>query len=518
VNIPATEEYQEEKMSSVSDKGKPETGGTGEKIKKANESVTKEISNLTIEQKIGKVKLSWDLDVPDVDHIEIFGRYRKDENYWKIDSYPNSVRSVELKLLPLAPIDIKIHLIFKNGVWSEGKIISTSALHKKVVYDEIEGRSVHIYLPDGYHEEDRVFPVIYMHDGQNLFCEKLAFVEDWQVDRSMDRLIANGKIEKTVVVGIFNSTKRAEEYTPFADRRFGGGQARDFSEFIVNKIVPHIEKNYKVSGKREDRAVMGSSFGGILSLWMGYTYPEVFSMVGAISPSMWIADGAMLEELERQPRKNIRIWIDQGTKEWSTFTRNTVDVLISKGYEYGKDLVYYEVKDGKHNEVDWAERVECPFIMFKGKPATKCTDLRLDIQVVRKFSVGDPEVVINPIGSFDNGMWYSLYTSAYYYMSGIGPAGEVLGKMSSSRKIKAGVDNTGVVNFNGDREASIKVRYGNIIKMVTVKNPVPPERTPEERKPVKPGAVKDQAVVTGPILSYASDKAEKENNKPKKNR
>jgi predicted alpha/beta superfamily hydrolase len=495
-------------MSSVNDKDKTEKINDGEKVKKTGDSATKEVSNLTVEPGIGKVRLSWEVDVPNVDHIEIFGKYRKDENYWKIESYPASVRSVELSLIPLAPIDIKIHIIFKSGVWSQGKVISTSALHKKVVYDEIEGRSVHIYLPDGYYEEDRVYPVIYMHDGQNLFCEKLAFVEDWQVDRSMDRLITNGKIDKTVVVGIFNSSKRAEEYTPFADRSFGGGKARDFSDFIVTRIIPYIETKYKVSNKREDRAVMGSSFGGILSLWMGYAYPEVFSMVGAISPSMWIADGAMLEELERQPKKNIRIWIDQGTREWSTITRNTVDVLVSKGYEYGKELVYYEVKDGKHNEMDWAERVECPFIMFKGKDASKCTDIRLDIEVVRKFSVGDPEVVINPIGYFDNGMWYSLYTSAYYYMSGVGPAGEVLGKMSSARKTKASVDKTGVVSFNGEREASVKVRYNNIIKMVTVANPVPPEHISDDKKQKKPKP-QTEPEISRPVVSLKTDDAEK---------
>jgi predicted alpha/beta superfamily hydrolase len=429
---------------------------------------------------LGKVKIDWDLNIPNVNYIELLGKYRKDHNFWKIEGYPKSTRAVELDLLPLAPIEIKIHLVFKDGTWSPGYYLQTNALHKNVVPDEVEGRTIHVYLPDGYDKEDTYYPVIYMHDGQNLFCEKLAFVEDWQIDRAAERLVRENKLEKVIIVGIFNSSKRADEYTPFADRRFGGGKARDFSDFVVEKIIPYVESKYRVSKHREDRAVMGSSFGGILSLWMGYAYPEVFSVVGAISPSMWVADGAMLEELERQPKRDIKIWMCQGTEEWSTFTRNTVNILVDKGYKFGKDLVYYEVKDAPHNEVAWARRVECPFILFKGKQVNKCVDIRLDIQRVRQFSVGPVELVVNPIGYFDNGMWFSLYTLAEYSIEPVESSKFDAHKKDSNKTIlgegmsELAIDNMGVVSFGKHKKAKVTVRYDGVERSVILDNPHPP--------------------------------------------
>ncbi|MCE1248999.1 MAG: hypothetical protein LWY06_20365 [Firmicutes bacterium] len=436
--------------------------------KKETQPRVRDVENVAVVQKVGKVQLTWEMNAQNVDHIELFGRYRKDEHYWLLDRFPRSVRSVELDLLQLAPIEIRINLVFKDGSWSEGVLIKTNALHKNVVEDEVEGRKIHVYLPDGYNEEKTVYPVIYMHDGQNLFCEKLAFVEHWQIDEAVERLIRENKMGKVVVVGIFNSSKRADEYTPFADRRYGGGKARDFSDFIVQKIIPHVEQKYRVSGNREDRAVMGSSFGGILSLWMGYAYPHVFSMVGAVSPSMWIADGAMLMELATQPKKDIKIWIDQGTREWSDFTRNAVSLLVDKGYTYGKELIYYEVKDAPHNEVAWAQRVECPFIFFKGKPREKCIDMKIDIHILQKFAIGDMEIVVNPIAKYDNGIWYSLYTAAEYSLE------PLTGSDGKEIPITAVIDRTGVISFKNDRQVMVKVKYRDLVKTVKVSNPNPP--------------------------------------------
>jgi len=448
-----------------------------------------EVTNVRVTQKVGKVRLEWDLDNKGVSHIEVLGRYRKDRNFWKLEGYTSCVRAVEYDLLPLAPIEIRIHLVFKNGAWSKGVTVKTHALHKNVREDEVEGRTIHVYLPDGYNEEDTYYPTIYMHDGQNLFSEKLAYVEHWRIDDAIERLVKDGRIEKAVVVGIFNSSKRAEEYTPFADRRFGGGKARDFSQFVVEKIIPHVESRYRVSPKREDRAVMGSSFGGILSLWMGYAYPEYFSMVGAISPSLWVADGAMLEELRSQPTRDIKIWIDQGTGEWSTFTRNAVNILLQKGYKYGSELVYYEVKDAPHNEVAWAARVDCPFILFKGKPASKCLDMRLDVQYIRMFNVGPTEIIINPIGVFDNGMWYSLYTNADYSIQGSAPEADVQSgekepddaEALQRRKVTATIDCTGVLQFNEDSIATIIVKYQDLTRTVEVRNPNPTQKPSRKR-------------------------------------
>lgn len=457
-----------------------------------------EVINLRAQPRIGRIKISWDIhpdDLSKIDHFELFAKYQNDSHFWRIDGFSKTIRAVEIPADPLASITFRIQIAMSNGTISEGKTIETSALHPKVVSDEFDGRKLLVYLPEGYHQETRHYPVVYMHDGQNLFSERLAFVEDWRVDRVLDRIISEGKLEKTIVVGIYNSSRRAEEYTPFADKSFGGGEAREFSSFIVKRIIPYIEGKYRASPKKEDRAVMGSSFGGILSLWMGYTYPDVFSLVGAISPSLWIADGQMLIELDNQPKKDIKIWIDQGTGEWSDFTRNAVDILKEKGYQYGSELIYYEVKGATHNELFWADRVECPFIMFKGKPPNKIIDIRLDIQAIKRYSVGPFRYIINPVGFFDNGIWYSLYSSAEYSIAEYIEKtnlkdidGNIVYKDSKSfdevlpseiveeeivPQLKPGpeIDNTGVFRFNRAKSVKITVKYMSMEKSIIVENP-----------------------------------------------
>jgi predicted alpha/beta superfamily hydrolase len=429
----------------------------------------REVYNLRVVEKVGRVKLSWELNDQLVDHIEIWGKYLNDRHYWRYDGFHRMTRSVELHLDPLARVELNVQLVFRGGARSRGRVVQATARHSNVVFDDVEGRTLLIYLPEGYHEETREYPVIYMHDGQNLFSPRLAYIEEWRIDRAVERLVKEGKFEKTIVVGIYNSSKRAEEYTPFADKRFGGGKAREFTRFVVEKIMPYVETKYRISSKKEDRAVMGSSFGGILSLWMGYTYPHVFSVVGAISPSLWIADGAMLRELEDQPKKDIKIWIDQGTGEWSDFTRNAVSILINKGYKYGTELAYYEVKDAVHHERAWSERIDCPFILFKGKPSSQLLKMRLDVQQFRQFSVGPNQFVINPIGFFDNGMWYSLYASASFSIEGKSPAV---------------IDETGVLQFNNAPEAKVIVRHSGKEESVLVRNPdyKPPAKPKREKK------------------------------------
>lgn len=427
--------------------------------KKAKKTIIpKDVDSLSATPELGKIILTWEIK-PDrnMAFISISGKYFDEPEFRFLGRTQCDACSTVIPAEPLVAMKIQVRVVYRDGTVSNGKTVETAALHKNVVLDDFEGRKMQIYLPDGYHEEpDRIYPVIYMHDGQNLFSGRLAYLWEWQVDEVMDRLTAAGKVEKTVVVGIYNSSKRAEEYTPFADRSYGGGQAREFSEYVVDKILPYIEDKYRVSNKREDRAVMGSSFGGILSLWMGYQHPEVFSMVGAISPSLWIADGAMLYVLETTHKRNIKIWIDQGTGEYSDFTRNAVSILIENGYKYGEDLVYYEVRGAEHNEIAWSKRIECPFIFFKGPPAQKIKKLKLNVQKVRHYAVGPYRYIINPVATFDNGMWYSLYDTAKYSIEEGG---------------KATIDETGVLDFNGADFAVVRIQYQNLDESIVVKNP-----------------------------------------------
>lgn len=232
-------------------------------------------------------------------------------------------------------------------------------------------RTVLVYLPPAYEEnEEARYPVLYMHDGQNLFDAGTSFIGvEWGVDETLERMIGEGLVDPLIVVGIYNNADRAFEYTPVADQSRGGGGASRYSEFIVDELKPFIDLTYRTLPGREHTGIMGSSLGGIVSLYIAWTRPDVFSRVGAMSTAYWWSDEqilTMLEELDPPP--GVKLWMDMGTAEDRT-DRNEDDVpdiiethrrarniLMAKGLEIPSQLRYVEDEDAVHNERAWAAR------------------------------------------------------------------------------------------------------------------------------------------------------------------
>jgi predicted alpha/beta superfamily hydrolase len=385
--------------------GKPRSGRRGD------------VRKLSAQSDIGLVRLTWDMPDSGVTAVEVFGRYEDDSDFEMLAVLPPDQYELALQSEPLSGIFFKVRLRYEDGRASRGKIIRTAALHKNIVADSFNGREMLIYLPDGYYEDDEYYPVLYMMDGQNLFTEKFAFSGSWHADSALEWLIEQELVEKFIIVGIFNDDDRDFEYTPFTDPEEGGGGAAEFAEFLTEELIPWVEDKYRIISDRENRGIMGSSYGGLFSTWTAINYPEMFSFAGAMSPSYWHAEGAILEELAEKPKLPLRFWICQGTEEWSDFTRPAVDILLENGYVYGEDVVYYEVNGADHNEAAWAARLDYPFIFFKGQTAEEVLDLSVDFEIVRDVDFGDePLFIVNPVAVFDNGMRYSLYREAEYFI------------------------------------------------------------------------------------------------------
>jgi len=324
-----------------------------------------------------------------------------------------------------------------------------------IVFDKVEGRKLLIYLPDGYEKSDTRYPVVYMHDGQNLFMKETASGGEWGVDELMTRLIKENKVEKMIIVGIYNTTKRAEEYVPYKDSYITNNMnvqtpgAKFFSDFVVNSIIPYIDDKYKTIADRENRAVMGSSFGGILSFWMGYNYSDTFSMVGALSPSFWVGNGYALIDVKDQPKRDIKIWLDRGTFEWIPHVRDMAAILMEKGYEYGKDLFYHELYRGVHTNDVFGKNVENALIVFKGKKGNpSMVDLDVKIESVPNFD--RTGLILNPVVTTDNGVKYSLLKQASY-------------KVVSPKELT--IMDDGYFDFLS-KDAKVEVTYGKLKKIV----------------------------------------------------
>lgn len=226
-------------------------------------------------------------------------------------------------------------------------------------------RSVIVYLPPGYESSDKRYPVLYLHDGQNLFDGETSFIrgQEWQVDEAAERLIAEGRIEPLIIVGIENAgVNRIDEYTHTFDAKMDrGGKAPNYGIFLTRELKRMIDRTYRTLPGREFTALGGSSLGGLVTLFLGLRYPRVFGKLAVMSPSIWWDRRSVLEELERYRGVwRPKIWLDSGTKEGDVTLKNTRqlrDLLTAKGWVPGRTLHYFEAEGADHSERAWAERV-----------------------------------------------------------------------------------------------------------------------------------------------------------------
>ena len=231
-------------------------------------------------------------------------------------------------------------------------------------------RTLVVYLPPGYdHEPDRRYPVLYLHDGQNVFDKATSVGEEWRVDETATAMIERGEIAPLIIVGIYNTGEhRIEEYTPSRDAKHqSGGKADAYGLMMVEEIKPHIDGQYRTLPGASTTAMAGSSLGGLLTLHVGLRHSAVFGHLACLSPSVWWDDRVIVREVRELPGKlPLRIWLDAGTNEGPEVTadaRMLRDALLERGWKEGEDLRYLEVEGGSHDEHSWAARVD-PFLRF----------------------------------------------------------------------------------------------------------------------------------------------------------
>ncbi|WP_446743889.1 alpha/beta hydrolase [Silvibacterium acidisoli] len=236
-----------------------------------------------------------------------------------------------------------------------------------------DARDLTVYLPPGYEENpDRHYPVMLLHDGQNLFDPNTAFIpgRTWKVAEAADEAISCRMVEPLIIVGVANTgERRLAEYTPDADWKLGGGEAARYGELLVKDLLPFIASQYRIRTGAENTGLGGSSLGGLVSLYLGLKYPEVFARLAVLSPSVWWNHRSIIgyvnETAPALPEKP-RIWLDVGEGEGR---RTVLDAdlldrrLVSNGWKPGENLSYLRVPGGMHDETSWAARV-APMLGF----------------------------------------------------------------------------------------------------------------------------------------------------------
>jgi predicted alpha/beta superfamily hydrolase len=286
------------------------------------------------------------------------------------------------------------------AILARGEAISGSGDGGTLVrYPQVESsfllraRDVLIYLPPGYDDDPRLrYPVLYMNDGQNLFDPATSFVPGnyWRFERTIPDLLAAGKIEPIIVVGINNTGEdRIDEYTPTRDARTGrGGLADAYGRFLVDELKPFVDATYRTDPVPAQTGLGGSSLGGLLTLHLGLVrFPGAFGRLAAMSPSVFWDRSVLarsLRNLQRIPK--VRIWLDVGTHELPTARGRRVlvqgvervcDTLVSAGWNHGRDIRCVQAVGATHTENAWAERVAPMMRFLYPLPRRKRTTSRL---------------------------------------------------------------------------------------------------------------------------------------------
>lgn len=231
----------------------------------------------------------------------------------------------------------------------------------------VAAREVQVWLPPGYEAEPgRRYPVLYLHDGENVF-DHLGAGAEWSVDETAERLVHAGAIEPCIVVAVSHAGTRMLDYTPWAARSGWlhalpggeGGGAVAYGRYLAEELKPLIDHRYRTRPGREHTAVGGSSLGGLVSMWLVLERGATFGAALVVSPSVWWANGRIVGAVAKAPAATPapRLWIDVGSGEGAGMVqgaRALRDAVRARGW----NTAYLEAEGAGHDETAWAARVE----------------------------------------------------------------------------------------------------------------------------------------------------------------
>jgi len=223
-------------------------------------------------------------------------------------------------------------------------------------------RTLWVYLPPGYRKDTaKRYPVLYLHDGQNVFDEATSFSGEWGADEAAEALARKGL--RAILVAIANNEDRLAEYAPFpAPENDGKPRAAGYADFVVNTVKPLIDARYRTLADRKSTGILGSSMGGLISLYAALAYPDRFGFVGAMSPSFWFGDFQIYGWVHAHLAPPMRVYLDVGTNEEGEspsgnegFVRDT-EAMATMLEGLGHQVRVVVAPGATHSEGAWRER------------------------------------------------------------------------------------------------------------------------------------------------------------------
>jgi predicted alpha/beta superfamily hydrolase len=248
--------------------------------------------------------------------------------------------------------------------WAEGGGPTSTAADNVIIMDDNfempqfgRTRRIWLYLPPDYPGSENSYPVLYMHDGQNLFDDSTSYLGEWHVDETLNTLYEQG-FRVPIVVGIENGGDyRIDEYTPWPHMLYGGGDGDLYMDFIVETLKPYVDQNYRTLAGREYTGIMGSSLGGLISHYGALKYQDIFSKAGIYSPSYWFSDSVYSFTNATGRQDAMRLYLMCGGAEGQGTINDMMDMqdtLLQVGFTED-ELSLTVIPGGEHNETLWSQ-------------------------------------------------------------------------------------------------------------------------------------------------------------------
>ena len=225
-------------------------------------------------------------------------------------------------------------------------------------------RDIIIWLPPSYKESIKSFPVLYIHDGQNVFNPSTAFTGyDWKIDETANYLIKNKYVQEMIIVAIYNTRERIDEYNIFSQK------GERYANFLIKELKPYIDENYRTLPAKEFTTTIGSSMGGLCSFQLAIKYPHIFGNACCMSSSFWVDDRSIFDYMKLYSlNETVKLYIDCGMNEKQIIDDSLKMCSVLKDLGLDTENFFCHIdKDGHHSETDWARRLYIPLTFIFGK-------------------------------------------------------------------------------------------------------------------------------------------------------
>ncbi|RNA22685.1 T9SS C-terminal target domain-containing [Brachionus plicatilis] len=264
--------------------------------------------------------------------------------------------------LQISTFNKQTHLIKING-WNDfnGDHSVTGNVYiidTKFPYPQFNTtKTIWVYLPPDYYTSLKSYPVLYMHDAQNLFDKATSFAGEWSLDEILENNFFTGK-QSSIIVGLETKVERMDELTPHPHPSYGGGKGDKYIDFLINYVKPFIDQNFRTVPNREFTGLAGSSLGGLMTFYGGFKNQNIFSKLGIFSPSFWFNDTIfdLVESSDIIKFEDTKFYFVCGEMEGSSTMVSNMLKMINKLFQKGYQNVKYNIRSyGTHSEIFWSK-------------------------------------------------------------------------------------------------------------------------------------------------------------------